>query len=103
MSTFSPGRIFQVVHFPGLDPKAAQWLVDNRDIHAIGIDTPSIDYGQSEYFESHVILLSENIPVFENLTNLGDLPARGFEIIALPMKIKDGSGGPLRIIALLQP
>ncbi len=91
------------LHFPGLDPKAAQWLVDNRDINAIGIDTPSIDYGQSEYFESHVILLSENIPVFENLTNLGDLPTKGFEIIALPMKIKDGSGGPLRIIALLQP
>ncbi len=90
----------QKLHFPGLSPDAAQWLVDNRSIKAIGIDTPSIDYGQSEYFESHVILLSKNIPAFENLTNLDQLPEIGFSIIALPIKIKGGSGGPLRIIAL---
>ena len=90
------------LHFPGLSPEAAQWLVDNRNINAIGIDTPSIDYGQSQYFKSHVILLSENIPVFENLTNLGLLPTKDFEVIALPMKIKDGSGGPLRIVALVE-
>ncbi len=89
------------LHFPGLDPKAAQWLVDNRKINSIGIDSPSIDYGQSQYFQSHVILLSENIPAFENLTNLDKLPAKDFEVIALPMKIKGGSGGPLRIVALL--
>jgi len=78
-------------------------LVDKRNINAIGIDTPSIDYGKSEFFKSHVILLSENIPVFENLTNLDQLPASGFEIIALPMKIKGGSGAPLRIVAILNP
>ncbi len=89
------------LHFPGLSPEAAQWLVDKRNINAIGIDTPSIDYGQSEYFKSHVILLDQNIPVFENLTNLEKLPAREFEIIALPMKIKGGSGAPLRIVALI--
>ncbi len=90
-----------LLHFPGLSPEAAQWLVDNRSIHAIGIDTPSIDYGQSQLFKSHVILLSENIPVFENLTNLDLLPQDGFDIIALPMKIKGGTGAPLRIIGLL--
>lgn len=89
------------LHFPGLSPEAAQWLVDNRNIHAIGIDTPSIDYGQSEYFKSHVILLSKNIPAFENVANVGQLPTKGFQIIALPMKIKDGTGSPLRIIAVL--
>ena len=88
------------LHFPGLSEEAANWLVKNRNINAIGIDTPSIDYGQSEYFRSHVILLSENIPAFENLTNLDKLPAQGFEVIALPMKIKGGSGAPLRIIAI---
>ena len=88
------------LHFPGLHPDAAQWLVDHRNINAIGIDTPSIDYGQSEFFRSHVILLSNNIPAFENLTNLDQLPSKGFEIIALPMKIKGGSGGPLRIVAI---
>lgn len=89
------------LHFPGLSPEAAQWLVDNRSIKAIGIDTPSIDYGQSEFFKSHVILLSESIPAFENLNNLEKLPETGFEIIALPMKIEGGSGAPLRIVALL--
>ena len=90
------------LHFPGLSPEAAQWLVQSRSISAIGIDTPSIDYGQSEYFKSHVILLSENIPVFENLKNLEKLPETGFEIIALPMKIEGGSGAPLRIVALVE-
>ncbi len=89
------------LHFPGLSAEAAKWLVENRNINAIGIDTPSIDYGQSQYFKSHVILLSENIPAFENLMNLHKLPAKGFQIVALPMKIKGGSGAPLRIIALL--
>ena len=88
------------LHFPGLSKEAAKWLVEKRDINAIGIDTPSIDYGQSEYFESHVILLSQNIPAFENLTNLDKLPNIGFEIIALPMKIQGGSGAPLRIVAI---
>ena len=89
------------LHFPGLSPLAAQWLVDNRSIKAIGIDTPSIDYGQSNDFQSHVFLMTRNIPAFENVTNLDQLPATGFEVIALPMKIKGGSGGPLRIIALV--
>jgi kynurenine formamidase len=90
------------LHFPGLSAEAAKWLVEQRSINAIGIDTPSIDYGQSEYFESHVILLSQNIPVFENLTNLHKLPNYGFEIIALPMKIKGGTGAPLRIVAIIE-
>jgi len=90
-----------LLHFPGLSPEAAQWLVENRNINAIGIDTPSIDYGQSQLFKSHVILLSKNIPAFENLTNLDKLPNDGFDIIGLPMKIKGGTGAPLRIIALL--
>ncbi len=92
----------KLLHFPGLSSEAAGWLVENRSISAIGIDTPSIDYGQSEYFKSHVILLSDNIPVFENVANLDKLPNKGFEVIALPMKIKDGSGAPLRIVGVLQ-
>lgn len=91
----------QKLHFPGLSQQAAQWLVENSNINAIGIDTPSIDYGQSEYFESHVILLSHDIPAFENLANLDTLPSTGFTIIALPMKIKNGSGAPLRIVAII--
>ena len=86
------------LHFPGIGPDAAQWLVDNRKIAAIGLDTPSIDYGQSSDYRSHVILYGENIVGFENLANLDRLPATGAGIVALPMKIEGGSGGPLRIV-----
>lgn len=87
------------LHFPGLDPKAATWLTQNRKIKAIGLDTPSIDYGQSTLFESHQILFGKNIPAFENVANLDLLPITGAFVVALPMKIKGGSGGPLRIVA----
>jgi kynurenine formamidase len=89
------------LHFPGLDPATARWLTQNRSIKAIGLDTASIDYGQSTLFESHRILFDKNIPAFENVANLDQLPLKGFSVIALPMKIKGGSGGPLRIVALL--
>ncbi len=89
------------LHFPGLHPAAARWLLDNRKIKAIGLDTPSIDYGQSTLFESHRTLFDKNVPAFENLANLDQLPVKGFGIVALPMKIKNGSGGPLRIVAML--
>jgi kynurenine formamidase len=89
------------LHFPGLDPAAARWLTENRSIKAIGLDTASIDHGQSTLFESHRILFEKNIPAFENVANLDQLPVKGFSVIALPMKIKGGSGGPLRIVAIL--
>jgi kynurenine formamidase len=88
------------LHFPGLDPAAARWLTQSRSIKAIGLDTASIDRGQSTLFESHRALFEKNIPAFENVANLDQLPVKGFTIVALPMKIKGGSGGPLRIIAL---
>lgn len=90
------------LHFPGLQPEAAQWLVKNRKVNAVGIDTASIDYGQSQTYGSHVALMGQNIPVFENVANMEKVPTTGAQIIALPMKIKGGSGGPLRIIAFTQ-
>jgi kynurenine formamidase len=89
------------LHFPGIDPELATWLVENRNIDAVGIDTPSIDYGQSTLFESHRILYAENIPGFENVANMDLLPETGFLVIALPMKIEGGSGGPLRMVAVV--
>src|SRR5207244_13504018 len=87
------------LHFPGLHPDAARWLVNDRTIKAVGLDTASIDYGQSQLFESHRILFAKNIPAFENVDALDRLPATGAYVVALPMKIKGGSGGPLRIAA----
>ena len=89
------------LHFPGLHPDAARWLMTNRSIKAIGLDTASIDFGQSTKFESHQILFERNVPAFENVANLDSLPLKGFSVIALPMKIKGGSGGPLRIVGYL--
>jgi kynurenine formamidase len=90
-----------LLHFPGLDPAAARWFVQNRNIAAIGLDTASIDRGQSQLFESHRILFEAGIPALENIASLDLLPAKGFQIIALPMKIQGGSGAPLRIIATI--
>lgn len=89
------------LHFPGIAPEAAEWLVAERRIAAVGIDTPSIDRGQSSDFRSHVILYEENIPGFENVANLDRMPATGSYVVALPMKIQGGSGGPLRIVAFV--
>ena len=89
------------LHFPGLHPETARWLIANRSIKAIGLDTASIDYGQSTVFESHRILFERNIPALENLTNLDRLPATGARLVGLPMKIGGGTGGPLRIVAIL--
>src|SRR5688500_7839558 len=89
------------LHFPGLHPDAAKWLAANRTVKAVGIDTASLDYGQSSLFETHRVLYERNIPGLENLMNMDRLPARGARVIALPMKIKGGSGAPLRAIALL--
>jgi kynurenine formamidase len=89
------------LHFPGLHPDAARWLIANRPVHAIGIDTASIDYGQSTLYDTHRALFERNVPVFENLTALERLPLRGALIVALPMKIGGGSGAPLRAVAIV--
>ena len=89
------------LHFPGLSPEAARWLVENRSIASLGIDTPSIDYGQSGTFETHQILYGKNVAGFENVANLEALPEWGAYVVALPMKIEGGSGGPLRIVGFI--
>lgn len=89
------------LHFPGLAPAASRWLVEHRAIKAIGIDTPSIDHGQSQLFQSHVTLFEHNVPAFENVAHLDKLPAAGATVVALPMKIGSGTGAPLRIIAMV--
>ena len=88
------------LHFPGLGKDGAELLVE-RGIGAVGIDTPSIDYGQSKNFETHVALNTNNIPAFENVADMSELPPTGATVVALPMKIEGGSGGPLRIVARL--
>jgi kynurenine formamidase len=89
------------LHFPGLAPEAAGWLVAERRVRAVGIDTASIDVGPSTGFDAHRVLAEAGVPAFENLAALDALPASGFRVVALPMKIRAGSGAPLRIVALV--
>lgn len=89
------------LHFPGLHPEAAAFLAEARRVRAVGLDTASIDHGPSKGFESHRVLFASNVPAFENLANLDRLPPRGFRVVALPMKIRGGSGGPLRAVAFV--
>lgn len=89
------------LHFPGVSEAAARWLVTERHVRAVGIDTASIDRGTSTDFAAHRVLAAAGVPVFENLANLDRLPARGAAVVALPMKIRGGSGGPLRALAIL--
>jgi kynurenine formamidase len=91
------------LRFPGLSGEAARWLAGERRVAAVGIDTASLDPGASRSFAAHRELAAAEVPGLENLTGLDRLPPRGFSLVALPMKIRGGSGAPLRAIAVLPP
>jgi kynurenine formamidase len=100
LGTDQPGDVANL-HFPGFSKEAAEFLVSQREIDAIGVDTPSMDYGPAKDFIVHQIINGANKPGLENVANLEKVPAKGATLIALPMKIAKGSGGPARIITLL--
>lgn len=87
--------------FPSYGDAAARLLVEERRVAILGVDTASIDYGPSQDFTVHRIAAASNVAGLENLTNLDRLPPTGATVIALPMKIEGGSGGPVRVVALL--
>ena len=89
------------LHFPSFGEEAALVLVSERRVTAIGVDVASIDYGQSKDFRVHRAAAAADVPGLENLAGLDALPPTGAFVIALPMKIEGGSGGPLRAIALV--
>jgi len=89
------------LHFPSYGAEAARILVADRKVAALGVDTASIDPGSAKDFPVHQIVAAANVPGFENLAGLDALPPTGAWVIALPMKIAGGSGGPLRAIALV--
>jgi kynurenine formamidase len=89
------------LHFPSFGVEAAKLLVEGRKVAVLGADVASIDYGQSSDFMVHRVAAAAGVPGLENLTNLDQLPPTGAVIIALPMKIGGGSGGPTRVVALV--
>ena len=89
------------LHFPGFGEGATRLLVEERGVVALGVDTASIDHGQSREFRSHQVAAAKNVIGLENLKGLDALPATGAVLLALPMKIGGGSGGPARVVALV--
>ncbi len=87
------------LHFPGISKEAAQYLV-NKKVKAVGLDTASLDTGNSSEFWAHRIILGANIYGIENIANLQSVPSIGAELIVAPMKIKGGSGAPARLYAI---
>jgi kynurenine formamidase len=96
----TPGEASRL-HFPGYGAEATRLLVLGARAAVLGIDTASLDHGPSRDFVVHRIANGANVPGLENLTNLGELPETGATVVALPMKIAGGSGGPLRAVAIL--
>lgn len=89
------------LHFPSYGAEAARYLVEQRKVKALGVDTASIDHGPSKDFIVHQIANGADVPGLENVANLEEVPETGAWVIALPMKIAGGSGGPVRIVALV--
>jgi kynurenine formamidase len=86
-------------HFPGFSKAAVEWLVAERDIAGIGVDTLSLDPGRSQTFDAHFAILGANRYGIENLVNLDRVPARGATVTAALIPWEQGSGGPARVFA----
>ncbi len=96
----TPGETTKL-HFPSYGVEAARYLVSERKVAALGADVASIDYGPSADFIVHQVASAAGVIGLENVARLEVLPPKGATIIALPMKIEGGSGGPVRIVALV--
>jgi kynurenine formamidase len=96
---FKGGASFPDYHFPGFGLEAALWLVERRDVTGIGVDTLSLDPGNSSTFPVHVNFLETDRYGLENLANLDKIPPRGAVAYVGLIPWEQGSGGPCRVIA----
>ncbi len=88
--------------FPGFSPESISFLVTKRKIHGIAIDTPSIDPGSSKDFLAHRTLCAAQKLALENIANLDRIPESGAMLYVIPMLIKNGTGAPARVFAVLK-
>jgi kynurenine formamidase len=91
-----------VMHFPGYSLPAAKFLVEQRKVYGLGIDTLSIDYGPSPDFPVHEYTLAHDLYHLENVAHLDRVPQSGALVVAAPLKLAGGSGSPARILALVR-
>jgi len=89
------------MHFPGVHPLAAKWLLENRKPAAIAIESAAVDHGPSRFFESRKAFAARGVVVFENAAGLERLPPKGAYAIGLPMRVNAGAGAPARLIAIV--
>lgn len=87
--------------FPGFSPESVKFLIEERNITGIAIDTPSIDYGKSKKFKVHQVLCGADRLALENIANLDKLPPSGATLYVIPMPIKQGTGAPARVFAII--
>jgi kynurenine formamidase len=90
------------MHFPGYSEDAAKFLIGARNTLGLGIDTLSVDYGPSQDFPVHQFSLAHSVYHLENVANLDRVPASGGIVVVAPIKLQGGSGGPVRILALVR-
>ncbi|KAK6176201.1 hypothetical protein SNE40_014529 [Patella caerulea] len=90
----------ETFHFPAFHEDAVEWLIQHRNISIVGVDTPSVDYGQTKTFPVHQLVGANNILGLENVACLDKVPEHGAVIFAGVAKLYDGSGGPARVIAI---
>lgn len=88
------------MHFPGFSRAAVERLIERR-VSGIGCDTMSVDFGASEDFAVHHLALGAGLYHLENLSDLSELPEKGAFLVVAPIKLEGGSGGPVRVFALL--
>jgi kynurenine formamidase len=87
------------MHFPGFSVDAVKLLLQ-RKISGIGCDTMSADYGASQDFAVHHLALGAGLYHLENLADLSEVPEAGAFLVAAPIKLEGGSGGPVRVFAI---
>jgi kynurenine formamidase len=90
-----------VFHFPGFSPLAAEWLMKERKVAGIAVDTLSLDNGPSKDFRTHTTWLPSGRWGLENVANLDKVHESGATLVVGLAKVKDATGGPARLIALL--
>ncbi len=90
------------LNFPGFGPDAAQFLVEERDIHGIAVDTLSLDPGNSSTFDVHYTILGAGKYGIENVANLAQLKGKAATVVVGVPRWEQGSGGPCRVMAMIE-
>jgi len=98
---FSGRDIDGTFHFPGFAPEAAAWMMKERKVAGIAVDTLSLDNGPSRDFKTHQLWLGSGRWGLENVANLGKVPASGATLVVGAPKVKDATGGLTRVLALV--